>query len=144
MKFPVLWSGLCCSSEGWGGKCSEILATITLLYNPRVNIVFTFNLTGNGRTDRKITCLNFIFIYKLPKSSLFRSSDTNCSSTNYIPASVSSLNQVISLHQNNSVEHIWQVTWKCILWLAKAQTSPLRRVVHSYSPVAWLANITWI
>ena len=41
MKFPVLWSGLCCQSEGWGGKCSEILATIKLLYNPRVNIVFT-------------------------------------------------------------------------------------------------------
>ena len=29
MKFPVLWSGLCCTSDGgWGGKCSEILATI--------------------------------------------------------------------------------------------------------------------
>ena len=38
MKFPVLWSGLCCLSEGWGGKCSEILATIKLLDNPRVNI----------------------------------------------------------------------------------------------------------
>ena len=25
-------------SESWGGKCSEILATIKLLYNPRVNI----------------------------------------------------------------------------------------------------------
>ena len=44
MKFPVLWSSLCCSSEVWGGKCSEIhvLATIKLLYNPKVNIVFTF------------------------------------------------------------------------------------------------------
>ena len=41
MKFPVLWSGLCCYTEGWGGKCSEILATIKLLYNPRVNKVFT-------------------------------------------------------------------------------------------------------
>ena len=40
MKFPVLWSGLCCYTEGWGGKCSEILATIKLLYNPRVNRVF--------------------------------------------------------------------------------------------------------
>ena len=40
MKFPVLWSGLCCYTEGWGGKCSEILATIKLLYNPRVNKVF--------------------------------------------------------------------------------------------------------
>ena len=41
MKFLVLWSGLCCYTEGWGGKCSEIFATIKLLYNPRVNIVFT-------------------------------------------------------------------------------------------------------
>ena len=41
MKFPVLWSGLCCYTEGWGGKCSEILAMIKLLYNPRVNKVFT-------------------------------------------------------------------------------------------------------
>ena len=30
-------------SEGWGGKYSEILATIKLLFNPRVNIVFTIN-----------------------------------------------------------------------------------------------------
>ena len=45
MKFPVLWSGLCCYSEGWGGKCSEILATTELLYNPRVNKVFTFTFT---------------------------------------------------------------------------------------------------
>ena len=30
-------TGLCCYTEGWGGKCSEILATIKLLYNPRVN-----------------------------------------------------------------------------------------------------------
>ena len=28
-------------SEGWGWECSEILATIKLIYNPRVNIVFT-------------------------------------------------------------------------------------------------------
>ena len=41
MKFPVLWSGLCCYTEGWGGKCSEILATIKLLYNRRVNKGFT-------------------------------------------------------------------------------------------------------
>ena len=41
MKFPLLWSGLCCYTEGWGGKCSEILATIKLNYNPRVNKVFT-------------------------------------------------------------------------------------------------------
>ena len=45
MKFPVLWSGLCCYTEGWSGKCSEILATIKLLYNPRVNKVLTHSLT---------------------------------------------------------------------------------------------------
>ena len=39
-----LWSGLCCHTEGWGGKCTEILATIKLLYNPRVNKVFTQSL----------------------------------------------------------------------------------------------------
>ena len=47
MKFPVLWSGLCCYTEVWGGKCSEILATIKLLYNPRVNKVFKFTFTSN-------------------------------------------------------------------------------------------------
>ena len=41
MKFLVLWPGLCWCTEGWGGKCWEILATVKLLYNPRVNIVFT-------------------------------------------------------------------------------------------------------
>ena len=41
MKFPVLWSGLCCWSEGWGGKFSEILATIKLLHNTRVNKVYS-------------------------------------------------------------------------------------------------------
>ena len=41
MKFPVLWSGVCRYTEGWGGKGLEILATIKLLYNPRVNEVFT-------------------------------------------------------------------------------------------------------
>ena len=45
MKFPVLWSGLCCYTEGWGGKCSEILATIKLLYNARLNKVFIHSLT---------------------------------------------------------------------------------------------------
>ena len=40
MKFPVLWSGLCCYTV----KCSEILATKLLLYNPRVNKVFTHSL----------------------------------------------------------------------------------------------------
>ena len=37
MKFPVLWSGLGCYTV----KCSEILAHIELLYNPRVNKVLT-------------------------------------------------------------------------------------------------------
>ena len=40
MKFPVLWSGLCCYIAGWDGKCSEILAMIKLFQNPRVNKVF--------------------------------------------------------------------------------------------------------
>ena len=44
--FSPVWSGLCCYTEGWGGKCSEILATIKLLYNPRVNKVFTFTFTS--------------------------------------------------------------------------------------------------
>ena len=42
--------------------------------------------------------------YKQPKLSLFISLDTKCSSANYKPAAVSSFNQVISLHPNNSVE----------------------------------------
>ena len=37
MKFPVLWSGLGCYTV----KFSEILAHMELLYNPRVNKVFT-------------------------------------------------------------------------------------------------------
>ena len=37
MKFLMLWSGLCCCTV----KCSEILAHIKLLHNPRVNKVFT-------------------------------------------------------------------------------------------------------
>ena len=41
MKFPVLCSGLCWYTESWGGKCSQILATIMLLYNARENKVFT-------------------------------------------------------------------------------------------------------
>ena len=41
---------------------------------------------------------------KQPKLSLFISLDTKCSSANYKPAAVSSFNQVISLHPNNSVE----------------------------------------
>ena len=38
-EFPVLWTGLCCYTV----KCSEILAHIKLLYNPRVNKVFTIH-----------------------------------------------------------------------------------------------------
>ena len=57
MKFPVLWSGLCFSSEGW--KCSEILATIKLLYNPRVNIVFTFTFTFTATTTRHSYSVRF-------------------------------------------------------------------------------------
>ena len=37
MKSPVLWSGLGC----YPVKCSEKLSHIELLYNPRVNKVFT-------------------------------------------------------------------------------------------------------
>ena len=32
----------------WGGKCSEISATIKLLYNPRVNKVFTIIFTSRA------------------------------------------------------------------------------------------------
>ena len=39
----VVWP-LLLPAEGWGGKCSEILATIKLLYNPRVNKVFILHL----------------------------------------------------------------------------------------------------
>ena len=41
MKFPVLLSGLGCHTV----KCSEILAHIELLYNPRVNKVFILHFT---------------------------------------------------------------------------------------------------
>ena len=57
MKFPVLWSGLCCYTEGWGGKCSEILATIKLLYNPRVNKVFTSQCFVVYGRDRLLFCV---------------------------------------------------------------------------------------
>ena len=44
----VVWPLLL--SKGWGGKCSEILATIKLLYNPRVNKVFiSIQCNGNGK-----------------------------------------------------------------------------------------------
>ena len=46
----VVWPLLL--SEGWGGKCSEILATIKLLYNPRVNKVFTFTFTSYFKMNR--------------------------------------------------------------------------------------------
>ena len=41
MKFQVLCTGLCCYTEGWGGKYSDTFATIKLLKNPRANKVFT-------------------------------------------------------------------------------------------------------
>ena len=52
----MLWSGLCCYTEGWGGKCSEILATIKLLYNPRVN---KYSLHKKVRSD-----LNYVLDIK--------------------------------------------------------------------------------
>ena len=52
MKFPVLWSGLCRYTEGWGEKCSEILATIKLLYNPRVNKVFTIKYSQDNKSGK--------------------------------------------------------------------------------------------
>ena len=58
MKFPVLRSGLCCYTEGWGGKCSEILATIKLLYNPRVNKVFTALFTSLHERNKYSSGLN--------------------------------------------------------------------------------------
>ena len=56
----MLWSGLCCYTEGWGGKCSEILAMIKLLYNPRVNKVFTslhfaYNNKSTTYNDKRTT-----------------------------------------------------------------------------------------
>ena len=53
MKFPVLWSGLCCCTV----KCSKILAHIKLLYNPRVNKVFTS--LHNPRVNKVFTSLHF-------------------------------------------------------------------------------------
>ena len=60
MKFPVLWSGLCCYTKGWGGKCSEILATIKLLYNPRVNKVFTFTFTAREGGGEALPYMGYI------------------------------------------------------------------------------------
>ena len=47
MKFPLLWSGLCCCTKGWGGKCSEILATMKLLWKSegKESIHFTSHFT---------------------------------------------------------------------------------------------------
>ena len=41
---------------GLGGKCSEILATIKLLYNPRVNIVFSMQYSVPSLT---VECTSF-------------------------------------------------------------------------------------
>ena len=40
----VVWPLLL--SDGWGGKCPEILATIKLLYNPRVKMYSLHCATG--------------------------------------------------------------------------------------------------
>ena len=40
-SFPVLWSGLCCDTVKCSEILAEILAHIELLYNRRVNKVFT-------------------------------------------------------------------------------------------------------
>ena len=55
----VVWPLLL--SEGWGGKCSEISATIKLLCNPRVNKVFTFTFTFSvqsriNRSENRLCC----------------------------------------------------------------------------------------
>ena len=57
MKFPLFCSGLCGYTEGWGGKCSEILATVELLYNPRVNKVFTHSLHSFSSASHDETIL---------------------------------------------------------------------------------------
>ena len=54
MKFPVLWSGLCCCTV----KCSEILAHIKLLYNPRVNKVFTSLHFTSLKIEKKISLVH--------------------------------------------------------------------------------------
>ena len=65
MKFPVLWSGLCCYTEGLDGKCSEILATIKLLYNPRVHKVFTSlhrAVASDRQTEALASVISFVFV----------------------------------------------------------------------------------
>ena len=56
----VVWPLLCLRV---GGKCSEILATIKLLYNPRVNKVFTSLFTGQIRLYTRL----FKYIKLFPK-----------------------------------------------------------------------------
>ena len=63
-------------TEGWGGKCSEILATIKLLYNPRVNKEFTshsVHFTFNTVFCRIIAGDNFYFRTK--RGRLFEGGD---------------------------------------------------------------------
>ena len=58
MKFPVLWSGVGCYTV----KCSEILAHIELLYNPRVSKVFTSLINesfNNVITPKEVFSLSF-------------------------------------------------------------------------------------
>ena len=69
----MLWSGLCCYTEGWGGKCSEILATIKLLYNPRVNKVFTnsqFTILNDFDKDHDVYGDLYKFLFALISSQL--------------------------------------------------------------------------
>ena len=55
MKFPVFWSGLDCYTV----ECSEILAYIELLYNPRVNKVFTsLHFTSPHFAELPLVCIS--------------------------------------------------------------------------------------
>ena len=73
MKLPVLWSGLCCYTV----KCSEILAT-KLLYNPRVNKVFTFthgkavfSYFKNSWKINKNSCVDYFFTEMIRETGKF-------------------------------------------------------------------------
>ena len=66
MKFPVLWYGLCCFTEGWYGKCSEILARMKLLYNPRVNKIFTHSVSHSLTGYMKFKTLKLLAVRLQP------------------------------------------------------------------------------
>ena len=53
-RSKLTWSGLFLFKWGLGWKCSEILPTIKLLYNPRVNIVFTSSCSEVWLRPRQI------------------------------------------------------------------------------------------